>query len=63
MRDYACDCDGKMTPVEKMPTAIIMDCLRDGVNLRGDVPPGLTEWHVMERLRIELVARKLEGRL
>jgi hypothetical protein len=63
MRDYVLyfDC-GCGVMVADLSTADINDCLRDGVH----VQPGdncESEENFLERCRIELVARTMEGRL
>lgn len=51
------DDDGTRTAVADLPTWLIRELLRDGVDVIRDV----TEDQFMERLRIELVARRLDA--
>ena len=60
MRDYRwITDDGRSTPVREMPTSEITGILLDGAVELINPGPGETSEAIMERLRIELVARSM----
>lgn len=62
MQDYHyIDKNGKRTLTSEMPTALIHELLASGVSIIDGSPE--TAIDVMERLRIELTIRSIEGRL
>lgn len=65
MRDYNyVDDEGRRVPVAGMRTETIVGILLDGgVHIVDDDGYGDVVENVLERLRIELTARELEGRL
>lgn len=63
MRDYILFFDrGGSATVAEMSVRDILDCLEDGVIIEPGDNCG-SEENFLERCRIELVARQLEGRL
>ena len=64
MMDHRVSMDGgPARPVSELSTSEILEVLRDGVEITDDDGGGqFTADDCMERLRIELVIRQLEGR-
>lgn len=65
MRDHYLidDATGRRVPVAELPTTTVRELLATGVEVVDDYEGPETEADVLARLRIELVARELEGRL
>ena len=56
---YLVEDDGTTTAIAELPTQVIRDLLEDGIEV---IQEGITEYQLLERLRIELVARAICGR-
>lgn len=65
MRDHYLvdEVTGRRVPVAELPTATVRELLETGVEVVDPYEGPETAADVMARLRIELVARELEGRL
>jgi hypothetical protein len=65
MRDYEISLDGKVFKVEEAPTDTILDMLANGWIEDPDHPNDclVTDADFRDRLEVEMIARRLEGRL